>query len=132
MLADEDARNRLERSLSLESIVLDALLFFVHDPERREAVHVGEIAKIVNEIRMGRGATHKLDPRKIGHVLRSLDFRTQDVDSAGRGVLLVEKVRRAVHRLAWAWEAPSVRNDVAQCEICQEFREQKNASSSKR
>ena len=118
--ADEDARNRLERSLSVEAVVLDALLFFVHDAEHREAVHVGEIAKVVNEIRMRRGAT-QLDPRKIGHVLRSLDFRTQDIDSAGRGVLLVGKVRQAAHRLAWAWGAPSVRNGVEHCEICKEF-----------
>ena len=125
--ADDDVRNRLERSLSLEGVVIEALFFFVHDAEQRESVHVGEVTKVVNEIRTRRGTTQKLDPRKIGHVLRSLDFRTQDIDSAGRGVLLVEKVRQAVHRLAWAWGVPSVRNGVAHCEVCKEFMERTHA-----
>ena len=91
-LRDGDASERLERSTSLEATVVEALLFFAHDAERRDAVHVGEITKAVNEIRKGRGVTETIEPRKVGGILRTLGFRTKNIDSSGRGVLLADGV----------------------------------------
>ena len=123
-LRDGDASDRLERSTSLEATVVEALLFFAHDAERRDAVHVGEITKAVNEIRKGRGVTETIEPRKVGGILRTLGFRTKNIDSSGRGVLLADGVRQSAHRLAWDLEVPTVmRNSAALCDLCKQFAE---------
>lgn len=119
-LEGRDKHIRVERSTSLEAVVIEALLSYMHDPERKGSVHVGEIAKRANEIQNGRGSTEELKPRKVGVLLRTLGFQTREIDSAGRGVLLVEGVRHSVHRLAWDFAVPSVRQGVAQCALCQQ------------
>jgi hypothetical protein len=65
-LRDGDASERLERSTSLEATVVEALLFFAHDAERRDAVHVGEITTAVNEIRRGAASPRRLNRERSG------------------------------------------------------------------
>jgi len=120
-LEDRDKYIRVERSTSLEAVVIEALLSYLHDPERRASVHVGEITDRLNEILRGRGANRDLKPRRVGSILRALGFETRDIDSAGRGMLLVEAVNQSVHRLAWQFPVPSVRNGTEQCPLCQEM-----------
>jgi hypothetical protein len=114
----------LERSTSFEAIVLEALLFCAHDADLGDSVHVGKITQLVNTILMGRGATREVDPRKVGHVLRTLGFSPRRLDSAGRGILLVQEVRQTVHDLAWDLAVPSVRDGVAHCDYCKRLADQ--------
>jgi hypothetical protein len=77
----------------------------------------------VNEIRMGRGATETLEARKVGGILRTVGFRTKNIDSFGRGVLIADRVRQSAHRLAWDFEVPTVRNTMGRCDLCKQFAE---------
>jgi hypothetical protein len=52
----DDARDRLERSTSLEGVVVEAMFFVVHDPQQGDGIHVGQVLKVVDEISRRRGA----------------------------------------------------------------------------
>jgi hypothetical protein len=46
------------------------------------------------------GESYRLTPRKVGHILRSLGFRTQKLGSLGRGLKLSKELVSSVHNVA--------------------------------
>ena len=116
-LRNQDEETRAERSAALESVLLEASLFFCHDPKRQE-VYVGELTYTVNTILKNRGETAELEPREVGHRLRCLGLFTKRLSGAGRGITLLQPDRQRIHRLAYDFEVPSVRDGIARCGDC--------------
>jgi hypothetical protein len=115
---DEDAR--ITRSFSLESILVEALLFLCHEDDERASAIVGDIAKVMNTILKGRGEPLELEPRKVGDVLRALQFFPVRQGSAARGISLLLADRRQVHCLARDYDVPTIRDGV-KCPQCNEL-----------
>ena len=113
---DESARGT--RWMRLDSLVVEALLVPCH--ENKQAVHVGEVEKLVNMILEGRGESIKVKARKVGAVLRSLSLLSVR-DNRGYGFLLSKETRRAIHQLGRALEVPTLKKGVDGCELCAEI-----------
>ncbi|SRR5713226_3437582 len=120
ILRPYDAAARSSRTTTIACILLEALLMFCH--ERRESVHVGEVAKIANEILSRRGEALTMNPRETGAKLKSLGFLTTRVDAGGRGLYLLQEDCERIHNSARAHGVPSLREGVPGCPQCQRTR----------
>lgn len=117
---DDDAR--IARSFSLESVLVEALLLMCHDEETRASANVGDIAKVMNAILRGRGEPLELEPRKVGDILRALQFFPIRQGSAARGISLTLADRRRIHRLARDYEVPTIQDGAIRCPQCAEVK----------
>ncbi len=117
LLAGTDHGLRVEQSTTPESLVIEGLLFLVHE-ENRERLHVGELTEVINTIRAGRGERSELKARSVGHIVRTLGLKTERLDGAGRGVFLLTEIREFIHHLARQFAVPSATNGPRQCEFC--------------
>jgi len=50
---------------------------------------------------MTRGETLQMEPRAVGHRLKSQGLVTKQIHASGRGLMLLGLVRRQIHKLAW-------------------------------
>jgi len=122
LLEEQDEDVRVRRTTSFEAVVIEAALVFCHEKEKREWAYVGEFTTVTNAILEGRGEQITLEPRAVGDVLRSIGLFTRRLGRAGRGVLLVNEIRRKIHELAWRFGVRSIDNGVDRCEFCSETR----------
>ncbi len=84
----------------LNAIVIETMLSFCHE-ERKQSVHVREIASGVNAILKVRGEMLQMTPKQVGNKLRGMGLTTKRLDAFGRGIQLLDPVRQRIHRLAW-------------------------------
>jgi hypothetical protein len=117
LLQERDEEVRSDRAAEPESIVIEAALFFCHEKDTN-SVLVGDVADAANAIFAGRGETIELKPRAAGEHLKSLGLRTCRLGKAGRGLRLDHKMRRDIHRLAYAYEVRSVEEGLQLCPDC--------------
>lgn len=106
-----------ERAIDLNAIVVEAMLSFCHE-EKKESLHVGEITACVNKILEQCGELLEMKPRTVGHKLKALGLSTRRLDASGRGVLLLDKVRERIHKLAVAYRLPADRGGTQSCRYC--------------
>ena len=124
LLEEQDEDTRVRRTTTFEAVVVEAALLFCHEKKKRDWAYVAEFATVANSILEGRGEQIKLEPRAVGDVLRSVGLFTRRLCSAGRGVLLVNEIRRKIHQLAWRFGVRSVDDGVDRCGFCTEARAQ--------
>jgi hypothetical protein len=117
-LRPQDEAARGTRWTRLDSLVVEALLVACHTPATT-TVRVGRIAETVNGILAGRGDTIQVSSRKVGGILRSLNFFS-DRERDGYGFVLFDEVRRKIHQHGRALEVPTMRESVADCAFCAE------------
>jgi hypothetical protein len=113
---DEDART--ERFFSLESVLVEALVLLCHEKLTSASATVGEIAEKMNVIFQGRGEALKLAPRKVGNVLRALQFFPGRLGSAARGISLLAADRQRIHEIAREFDVPTIHDGVVGCAQC--------------
>ena len=75
-LRPQDEAARGARWMRLDSLVAEALLVGCHTPEIT-SIRVGELTNTVNGILAGRGDGVKVSSRRVGAILRSLNFFSQ-------------------------------------------------------
>ncbi|MGB2886113.1 MAG: hypothetical protein WBC04_00315 [Candidatus Acidiferrales bacterium] len=121
LLEEQDQDARVRRSMAIEAIVLEAGLFLSHE-KKRDRAFVGEFATITNGILQGRGEALELNSRAVGDYMRSLGLYTRQLGSAGRGILLLNDVRRKIHELAWTYAVRSIQDGIDRCPFCAEAR----------
>jgi hypothetical protein len=119
LLESQDRDVRTRRTDSIQAVEAEAVLFLSHELDRTQA-RVGEIADVVNGILKGRGESIELDPREVGHNLRSLGLFSERLGRAGRGIRFTNEVRNRIHHLARAYDVRSIQ-DNASCEFCAEI-----------
>jgi len=83
----------------LHSAVIEALLALSHQANK-ESAGVAEITTAVNEILERRGELLEMKPRAVGSILGVLGLSTKRLGASGRGVTLLNSVRRRIHELA--------------------------------
>ena len=119
LLQNHDEAVIAERAAEFESVLLEALIVLCH--ERRTSAHVSQVAEIANGIMTRRGESVILSPRETGSKLKVLGFRTTRLDAGGRGLYLLGKLRRQIHKLAHSYMVPSLQNGMPGCPDCQEI-----------
>ena len=111
-----------ESARSLDSVVIEVLLFFIHEG-RQSKVRAQELAKKVSLIYEGRGSQHTVSAENVGWAIKRLRIPSGRIDRAGNGVELTAEVGRQVHRLALAYGVQAIQSGVHQnCRFCEEFR----------
>jgi hypothetical protein len=120
LLASVDAQLREARQTSLESIVLEAVLTFCHEPDTQEVL-AREIAERVNGIYENLGEHLQLSEEKVGHALKRLGLFTRRLGNKGRGLELTKDTRLLVHELARLHQGEALFRDHPGCAYCQTF-----------
>jgi hypothetical protein len=118
LLRPHDEADRTRYAVTLEAIVLEALLVDCH--ERKPSVHVGDIAAVANKILKERGEFVKLSPKQIGGRLKNIGIRTARLDSGGRGIYLLNEQCARIHKLGRAFGVATLREGLPGCRFCQQ------------
>lgn len=119
LLLEQNEQIQSECAIDLNAIVVEAMLSLCHE-EKKPSVHVAAIATAVNHILERRDELVEMKPRTVGHRLKALGLATQRLDSAGRGILLLEAIRQRVHALAWHYQTWGLPGSGEACCYCQE------------
>ena len=105
-----------ERFCDLKCIALEAALAFCHKPGV-EHFFVGEAAKIMNDLLLGRHEDIEVTAKKAGSILGSVGVFGERVTQGCR-ITLTDAVREQIHRLARAYQVLSVQDGVSRCNHC--------------
>ncbi len=121
LLESRDREIRVDGSMRLEAITLEALLVHCHDASG--VIPVMLLTGKVNSILMGRSPSEQVSPEKVGWVLRSLDLRTEYIDRGMKGLVLNDGTKLKIHRLAREYGVRLLQLGVpdATCPLCAEL-----------
>jgi hypothetical protein len=120
LLASVDEQLREARRNSLESIIIEAVLGFCHEPDRHQVL-VAEIGQTVNGIYQNLGERLQVSDEKVGHALKRLGLFTRRLGNKGRGLELTKDMQLLVHELARLHQGQAVFHDQPGCAYCQTF-----------
>jgi hypothetical protein len=118
LLRAHDQAIRVERTTELESLIVEALLVLCHE-STADRVHVGEVTKLVNGIRKGRGESMVSKAREVGAKLRALGLFSER-DAKGYGFRLSNEAKKKVHQFALDLEVPAIQQGFAGCLLCEQ------------
>jgi hypothetical protein len=122
LLRGHEEEAQVACSTNDRALVIEGLLAVCHDPQK-ESVFVASLTAIVNTIFKMRGETSQLKPRRVGALLKSLGIPAERLGKAGRGLLLREQTRAAIHTLAKEFAVRSIQDKVQRCRHCEMFTE---------
>ena len=118
LLTGQDEEFRADRARAVDAVVLEALLFFIHDGGYSK-VRAKELAERVAAIYKGRGSDEAPSPEMVGWAVRRLGIPGGRLDSAGNGVELPEPTCRLVHQLAISYGVRSMQvGSFNACRYC--------------
>lgn len=117
LLKEQDDEFKVERSVTSDAVLVEALLWYCHQANQSE-VRAAELAKRVSVIHKGRGLVREVSAETIGWALRRLGLRRERLGSAGNGIRLTADSRRLVHQLALALNVRAV--DAGSSKSCKE------------
>jgi hypothetical protein len=121
IVAIQNEEQCAESARSLDSVVIEALLFFVHEAQQSR-VRAQEVAEKVSLIYEGRGFQRTVSAESVGWTIKRLRIPSGRIDRAGNGVELTADVCRQAHRLALAYGVQAIQSGVRQtCRFCEEF-----------
>jgi hypothetical protein len=119
LLEEQQEEIRAERWTDLRCVAIEALLFHCHSG-KEDLVHVGKLTRTATTILKGRGETVRLEPRAMGHTLRSLGLSLKR-DSKGWATRFTDRACQRIHRLARDFDVAAVQNGATQCPHCAEI-----------
>ena len=121
ILAIQNEEQCAENARSFDCVVIEALLFFVHEGQQSK-VRAQQVAEKVSLIYDGRGSRQTVSAESVGWTIKRLRIPSGRIDRAGNGVELTADVCRQVHRLAVAYDVQAIQSGVHQtCRFCKEF-----------
>jgi hypothetical protein len=121
-LTVHDEEIRAARACSLDSVVLEAILFFLHRGDWSK-VRTQNLAEKVTEIYKGRGSDRTdVSAESVGWAVKRLGIPSGRINKAGNGVELTNAVGRLVHRLALSYGVRAMQSGFRQgCRYCEEL-----------
>jgi hypothetical protein len=99
LIKARDREMRVDRTLLLESIMLEALLAETNKSQA-SVLSVQDLTADVNTILAGRGDERRVSPEIIGWKLRAVGFFTESITGGRKGLRVTEKVRARIQELA--------------------------------
>lgn len=117
-LKTQHAAMRCDRWTEIEVVLIEAMLFFIHEGGK-DAVYVGEVGAAAEKIIAGRGERLKLAAKNVAARLRNLGLKTQEKrDKRGYYYLLTQAFSHRVHELAFILDVPSIQDGQPRCRQC--------------
>jgi hypothetical protein len=121
LLKIQDEELRADCARTLESVVLEALLSFIHEGGWSK-VRTDNVAQRVAAIYNGRGSDRAPSPETVGWTFRRLGIPSGRINSAGNGVELNVSTCRLVHRFAQSHGVRAMDGELrSDCRYCQEL-----------
>jgi hypothetical protein len=118
-MQDEDIR--ADRASSLEAVVLETGLYFIHKGGAR-SVRSDDLAKKVCGIYTGRGSDRKVSPESVGRMIRRLGIPSGRISNAGNGIELTQPTCRLIHQLAESYGVRAMEGSLrSDCRFCREL-----------
>ncbi|MGD1081648.1 MAG: hypothetical protein ABR881_25300 [Candidatus Sulfotelmatobacter sp.] len=117
LLKDLNEQVRADRSCGLSAMVLRAVLWYCHQPERQQ-VCVREIAEKANDLYREEGELLRVSNETVGHALKNLGLYTRRLGNAGRGLSLDKATQKRAHDLSYSNEVFPNGDDVPACGHC--------------
>jgi len=123
-----DAEYRERRSLTVEAVLLEAMLVLCH--EHQVFVQIVEATELANGILLGRHAGLELSCKAAGGILRNeFGFEPQR-RGPGYAIRLDSRTRERIHALAKAHSVVTLQHSTPKCMLCQELATKCNAGLS--
>ena len=121
LLADEDEEIRADSARSLDSVVVEAGLFFIHRGGQSE-VRAQSTAETAEAIYKWRGSNEKVSPESVGWAWRRLGVPRGRLNRAGNGIKLTTATSRLIHRLAFSLGVRAMPSGLrGDCRYCREL-----------
>jgi hypothetical protein len=122
ILALQDEEARAARACSLDSVVLESILFFIHRGDWSK-VRTQNLAEKVTEIYKGRGSDRTdVSAESVGWAVKRLGVPSGRINKAGNGVELTNELCRLVHRLALSYGVRAMQSGSRRgCRYCEEL-----------
>ena len=122
LLRGHEEEAQVACSTNDRALLIEGLLAVCHDAQKK-SIFVAALTEIVNTIFKMRGEPYQLTPRRVGALLKSLGIPAERLGKAGRGLLLREQTRTAIHKLAMDYAVRSIQDKVQRCRHCAIFTE---------
>lgn len=120
LLAAQDEEIRTANASALASVVLEALLFFIHQGGWSK-VRTQHVADTVANIYAGRGFDQKnISAESVGWAIKKLGIPSGRINKAGNGVQLTVQVCRQVHQLGLSYGIRALQKFRSSCPYCEE------------
>lgn len=103
LLQERDEQSRLDSVISVDGLVLRAVLSYCHQPTRQR-VFVREIAEAANDINREERESLCISSETAGHILKNLGLYTRRLGNEGRGLILDKSTQSQAHRLAYSYD----------------------------
>jgi hypothetical protein len=124
LLKVRDEEIRSDRAAAFDSIVLESILFFIHDGSESH-ISMARIAEKAGVISKGRGVNEEPSPERVGHAVKRLEIPSGRIDRSRNGVDLRESICRLVHRIAKGHGVRAMPGRVFEsCRYCREVNAQ--------
>lgn len=121
LLSVQDEEIRVDRSRTCDAVVLEALLFFIHQGGWSK-VRTDNIAEKVSAIYKGRGSDQQTSPETVGWAIRRLGIPSGRINRAGNGVELNVSTCRLIHKLAQSHGVRTMEGGLrSDCRYCSEL-----------
>jgi hypothetical protein len=121
LLKIQDEEIRANRARDCDAVVLEALLFFIHQGGWTK-VHTTTVADKVGAIYKGRGDDQSLSPESVGWAIRRVGVPSGRINRAGNGVELNASACRLIHRLARSYGVRALEGALREdCQYCTEL-----------
>jgi hypothetical protein len=129
-LRPRDREIQVDRTLLLESIVIEGLWAACHD-SRYGDVSVTDLTKNVNSILQGRGESQEVSPETVGWKLRGLGLRTDYITGGRKGLQLPSEIRVMIHNLAEAYGVRTLQQGgfSASCSACTDLEQKQKKTA---
>ena len=115
LLKPQDEAWRLDTAVAESAVVLDALLVLCH--QGQSSFYVGRVAENANEILDMHGDGFRLDPRRVGSILKGFGLLATR-DSKGYRLSLTTAVKLRIHELGRSYDVPFFKGEIQPCEFC--------------
>lgn len=121
LLRVQDEEIRADRASAFDSIVLEAVLSFIHQGGWTK-LRIDKIAEEVSAIYKGRGFDEESSAESVGWAVKRLSIPSGRINRAGNGIELNVSTCRLVHKLALSHGVRAMqRGFFSACRYCREL-----------
>ena len=122
LLSVQDEEIRADRALTIDAVVLEALISFIHEGRCSE-VRTINIAQKVGAIYKGRGSDQQPSAESVGWAIKRLGIPSSKLGRAGNGVELSAATCRRIHKLAQSHGVRAMETGLpSSCRYCRELK----------
>ena len=121
LLSVQDEEIRADRASAFDSIVLEAVLSFIHQGGWTK-LRIDKLAEEVSAIYRGRGIDEEPSAERVGWALKRLGVPSGRINRAGNGLTLNVSTCRLVHELALSHGVRAMQGGFfSDCRYCREL-----------